>query len=179
MSSPTASAPTLTDGPLRQALRAELETTRQAFYALLAALTPEDWQRPSLNPAWTTGEILTHITGYLFIIPSQLVLLQTRTFPDLTQESADALNDDNVRQTREDAQAQSLSSIAQTYETAHAATLAALVTVRNDEWQLGAQMPDMGPTFSGEYRTIEGLFRYHARHFAEHVAQVPGVAVPR
>jgi len=33
-------------GPLHLALRAELEATRQAFQALLATLTPEDWYRP-------------------------------------------------------------------------------------------------------------------------------------
>ena len=62
---------------LYHALRAELEATRQAFRALLATLRPADWTRPSLNPAWTIGEVLWHITGYLFLIPQQLVWLQT------------------------------------------------------------------------------------------------------
>ena len=158
---------------LHQALSSELEATRQAFFALVATLTPADWTHPSANPAWTIGEVLWHITGYLFLIPQQLIWLQTGTFPDLTQRSAEDLNRGNVHQTRAGAQHQTLTSIVQAYEEGHAATLAALQSVRDDEWQIGIRMPDMGPSFRDEYRTIEALFRYHARHFGEHVAQIP------
>jgi uncharacterized damage-inducible protein DinB len=161
------------NSPLHRALRAELETTRRAFHALLASLMPQDWERPSHNPVWTIGEVLWHITSYLFVIPQQLIWLQTNTFPDPFSESADELNAGNEQQAREDARGQTLSSIAQTYEAGHAATLAALDSVGDDEWQLGVRLPDMGPTFTGEYRTIEALFRYHGRHFAEHAAQIP------
>lgn len=160
------------DSPLQRALREELEQTRRAFHTLLAALDPEDWDRYSSNPAWTIGELLWHITSFLFIIPQQLRLLQMHAFPDLVGESADELNADNVERTRADAQEQTFGAIAQTYDEGHALALAALATVRDDEWPLGVRLPDMGPTFSGEYRTIEGLFRYHARHFAEHAAQI-------
>jgi uncharacterized protein (TIGR03083 family) len=161
------------EGPMHQALRAELEATRQAFQAVLALLTPADWSRPSTNPAWTIGEVLWHITGYLFMIPEQLTWLRDRPLPAFTDASADELNRENVLHTRAGAQAQTLSSIAQAYEEGHAATLVALSSVRDDEWSIGVRMPEMGPTFTGEYRTIEALFRYHARHFAEHAAQIP------
>jgi uncharacterized protein (TIGR03083 family) len=156
-----------------QTLTAELEATRQTFQALVATLTPADWTRPSANPAWSIGELLWHITGYLFLILQQLIWLQSGTFPDLTQRSAEDLNRGNVEQARAGAKRQTFTSIVQAYEEGHAATLAALQGVRDNEWQIGVQMPDMGSTFSGEYRTIEALFRYHARHFAEHVAQIP------
>jgi uncharacterized protein (TIGR03083 family) len=158
---------------MHHALATELEATRQAFHAMVATLTPADWTRPSANPAWTIGEVLWHITGYLFLIPQQLIWLQTGTFPDLTPQSAEDLNQGNVHQTRVGAQRQTLRSIVQAYEEGHAATLAALQSVRDDEWQVGVRMPDMGPSFQDEYRTIEALFRYHARHFAEHIAQIP------
>lgn len=161
------------ESAMHQALAAELEATRQAFHTLVATLTPADWSRPSANPAWTIGELLWHITGYLFLIPQQLVWLQSGTFPNLTERSAEDLNRGNVQQARAGAMRQTFTSIVQAYEEGHAATLAALQGVRDDEWQLGVQMPDMGPTFTGEYRTIEALFHYHARHFAEHVAQIP------
>ncbi len=159
-------------GGLQAALCADLELTRQAFHALLALLTPSDWREPSTNPAWTNGELLWHITGYLYIIPRQLELLRTGTFPDLTHLAPDELNQDNVADTRADARAQTLMSIAAAYEEGHTATLAALQSVQDHEWELGVRMPDMGPTFIGEYRTIEALFRYHGRHFAEHATQI-------
>lgn len=157
--------------------RSELEITRQAFHALLALLAPEDWDRPSHNPAWTIGELLWHITSYLLVIPQQLIWLQTNTFPDPFTASADELNAENEQQTREEARGHTVSSIAQTYEAGHAAALAALDRVRDDQWQCGVQLPDMGPTFHDEYRTIEGLFRYHGRHFAEHAPQIPTATV--
>jgi hypothetical protein len=162
--------------PLHHTLRAELEATRQEFHALLATLNADDWDRPSQNPAWTIGELLWHITSYLLVIPQQLIWLQTNTFPAPFTTDADTLNEGNEQQTREEAQRQTFASVAQAYETGHAITLAALDTVRDHQWQLGVRMPDMGPTFTGEYRTIEALFRYHARHFAEHAAQIsPGM----
>ena len=170
--------PPHTESALHRALRAELEATRQAFHALLAALAPADWDRLSLNPRWTIGEVLWHITLYLEIIPQQLVWLQTHSFPDPFNGSADELNEGNVEQTRAGAQEQTFASIGQAYEAGHAATLAALGTVRDHEWSIGVRMPDMGPTFTGEFRTIEALFRYHARHFAEHAAQIPGWRAP-
>ena len=56
-----AGVPSPTDTPMHRALRTELETTRQAFHALLAALTPEGWERPSHNHCWTIGEVLWHM----------------------------------------------------------------------------------------------------------------------
>jgi uncharacterized protein (TIGR03083 family) len=168
-----------TNSPLHHTLRTELETTRHAFHELLAALAPEDCARPSHNPAWTIGEVLWHITSYLLVIPQQLIWLQTNTFPDPLTATADELNAGNEQHTREEARGHTLRSIAQAYETGHAATLAALDSVRDDQWRLGVRLPDMGPTFRGEYRTIEGLFRYHGRHFAEHAAQIQLAIVAR
>jgi hypothetical protein len=172
MNASTESVSPQTESAMHRALRAELETTRQAFHALLATLTPADWDRPSHNPRWTIGEVLWHITLYLFVIPEQLIWLQGNNFPEPFTESADELNEGNVEQTREGAHEQTFVTIAQAYEDGHAATLAALASVRDHEWPIGVRMPDMGPTFTGEFRTIEALFRYHARHFAEHAAQI-------
>jgi hypothetical protein len=157
---------------LQAELHAELETTRQTFHALLATLIPSDWSTPSTNPAWTNGELLWHITGYLYIIPEQLELLRAGTFPDMTDVPTDELNQDNETETRAHAHTHTLLSIAPAYEDGHASTLKALQSIQDHEWEFGVRMPDMGPTFTGEYRTIETLFRYHTRHFAEHAAQI-------
>ena len=159
-------------GSLHATLHAELETTRQAFHALAATLTPSDWNAASNNSAWTNGELLWHITGYLYMIPQQLDMLRAGTFPDLTTVAPDELNQGNVAGTQADARAHTILSIGMAYEDGHAVTLTALARVQDHEWEIGVRMPDMGPTFTGEYRTIEALFRYHVRHFAEHAAQI-------
>ena len=44
--------------PRREQLRAELESTREAYHAFAETITPEDWDKPSENPAWSVGELL-------------------------------------------------------------------------------------------------------------------------
>ena len=52
----------------REILRGELEAARITFHALLDSLTEEDLRRQSLNPGWTNGEILAHMTfGFIVI----------------------------------------------------------------------------------------------------------------
>jgi len=101
---------------------------------LLATLTPSDWSAPSTNPAWTNGEVLWHVTGYLYIIPRQLEPLRTGAFPTITDVPMDTLNQDNEAHTRADARAHTIMSIAQAYDDGHAATLAAL---QEHEWGAG------------------------------------------
>jgi hypothetical protein len=56
------------DRRIRQAISKELETTRSRFHSLLDSLSEEDCQKPSLNPGWTNGEILAHMTfGFIVI----------------------------------------------------------------------------------------------------------------
>jgi len=56
----------------RRAIRAEilkeLETAQAQFQELLGTLSEDDFIKQSLNPGWTNGEILAHITfGFIVI----------------------------------------------------------------------------------------------------------------
>ena len=51
-----------------ETIRQELETTRLRFHSLLDSLSEEDFRTQSLNPGWTNGEILAHMTfGFIVI----------------------------------------------------------------------------------------------------------------
>ena len=53
---------------IREEIQKELDTTRAEFHRLLAALSEEDFQRPSRNPGWTNGEIVAHMMfGFIVI----------------------------------------------------------------------------------------------------------------
>ena len=53
---------------IKESIYKELETTRASFHSLLNSLSEEDFQKPSLNPGWTNGEILAHMTfGFIII----------------------------------------------------------------------------------------------------------------
>jgi hypothetical protein len=57
---------------IKGALRAELGSTRTTFHMLLESLSESDLRKRSLNPGWTNGEILAHMT-FGFIILNDLL----------------------------------------------------------------------------------------------------------
>lgn len=151
------------DTPDRDAIRAELEATRAAFHVLLASVSDGDWQRKSRNPAWTNREVLAHITGYLTLLPRFVGgARQGKGFPKPPLVLSRHLG---TLFTRWAARKQTPRSLAQRYDAAHATALALLDGIRDEEWHRGASFP------SG-YQTVASFFRIHARHFAEHAAQV-------
>ena len=152
-----------TRGSAREAIREELERVRGHFHAVVAALHEADWWAASLNPAWTVAELLSHVTVQLGSLPCLVEVARSgRGLPPLPRSLVDRLN---VGITRRGARGETLQTIHIHYDAAHAAALVALELVRDDEWQ-------RGHSFFGEYYTIEALFRSHARHFAEHLAQL-------
>jgi hypothetical protein len=152
-----------TRGSAHEAIREELERVRGHFHAVVATLHEADWRAASLNPAWTIAELLSHVTVQLGSLPCLVEVARSgRGLPPLPRLLVDRLN---VGITRRGARDETLQTIHIHYDAAHAAALVALELVRDDEWQ-------RGHSFFGEYYTIEALFRSHARHFAEHLAQL-------
>src|SRR6186713_1074090 len=53
---------------IRTEILKELETARAQFQELLGTLSEDDFKKQSLNPGWTNGEILAHMTfGFIII----------------------------------------------------------------------------------------------------------------
>src|SRR5689334_10054216 len=53
----------------RESILFEFDSSRAKFHALLDSLKKEDMQKQSLNPGWTNGEIMAHMTfGFLILI---------------------------------------------------------------------------------------------------------------
>lgn len=164
-------APALPADDRRTALRAKLERARTLFNAQLALLSEADLSRPSANRAWTNGDLLWHITFYLVSIPKPRAQLRRgrRVVPPLP---AWLLNAYDRIATRWGAPGTSLLVHGRIYVGAHLSALVALDSIHDEEWTRGAHLPYMGPIFPGEFRSVESFFRYHARHVAEHIAQL-------
>ena len=145
---------------VREELRAELAATRAAFHDLLAGLSDTDWRRATGNPAWSVGHLLHHFVWSLELLPSEVASARRgKGMFNLPPYLRDPLNS---AVTRFGARRQSLGTVARRYDAAYAAALRTLDGVRDDEWRQGAQ-------FWGEgFIDIEGLFRSHTQHFAEH-----------
>lgn len=53
---------------IKKVIRMELDAAHSAFHALLDSLSEEDLQEKSLNPSWTNGEVLAHVTfGFIIL----------------------------------------------------------------------------------------------------------------
>lgn len=153
----------------REALRAELEATRQAFYALADSLSREDWTKPTPNPAWNVGEMMFHITTAPNFLPGDVWLIQHLRF--VLYPPAFLFHRFNEWYTRRGARQYTLATIKQAYDKAHARTLQALDSIGDDDWQESAHYPNWDPMLSGTV-TIEQLFHYVTRHFEAHAAEI-------
>jgi hypothetical protein len=144
----------------REAIRAELEATRQAFQTLAGSISDERWRGKSPSSAWSTGEVLVHLTAALEYLPREVESARRgKGMFNYPKWLADPVN---YRLTRWTARNATQEGIRQRYDTAMAAVLRALDTVQESDWELGAR-------FYGErFYTIADLFHTPAQHFAEH-----------
>jgi hypothetical protein len=150
---------------ISQQIRSEIEETRQAFHNLLEDVSEDDFDELSLNPEWTIGEMLYHMSLAPHGLPLDVRLIRhLKWVPKLP---AGLFNRLNIYFTRRGGKNATKASLAKTYDKAHAETIKALESVQEDEWVLGVQYPDWDPMLSG-FVTLEKLFHYVKRHFDSH-----------
>lgn len=158
-------AHTLQSSPIpdQATLRARLEETRTAFHRLLDSSTGDRWREKSPTSAWTYGEVLVHLTGALEYLPAEIVSARKgKGMFNLPKWLADP---GSYWLTRWEARAADPQSVRRRYDAAMDAVIAAIATVPDADWHLGAQ-------FYGEgFYTVADLFDTPSRHLAEHAGQ--------
>jgi uncharacterized damage-inducible protein DinB len=163
------SSPIAEQNDLRETIRAELETACREFHALLAELSTADLSKPSLNPAWTVGKVLYHMSLAPKNLPSDVWLI--RHLKWIPKFPAGPFNRLNVIMTRRGARNKTKDLLAVEYDQAHTRALKCLQSIRDEEWHMGARYPDWDPLLSG-YVTIERLFHYLKLHFESHAEDI-------
>jgi Mycothiol maleylpyruvate isomerase N-terminal domain len=112
-------------------------STQAAFHALLDGLSEDDLRRPSGNPTWTVGGVLSHLVWSLELLPREVASARKGkgmfNFPPLVRDWL------NAQLTRLGARGQTLQTLRRRYDAAFAAALATLDGVSDDEFQLGAR----------------------------------------
>jgi hypothetical protein len=146
----------------RDAIRAELVATRDAYHELLNSLSDEDWNKRSGNPAWTVGQLMWHIAWGDGFAPRGVAACRRGRGLNPPQFITDTLN---MLITRWGARRATPQSVAEKYDAAHTAIVAALDEVKEDEWDRGAKV-------FGESLTVESTLRSPVEHFKEHEADV-------
>ena len=152
----------------RQAIRHELEDTRAAFHALLAAIPDDAWERPTSNPAWNVRQMLYHIILAVEMLPQDVKLIRKGR---LISPPAWLFNFANIYLTRWRARNHSRESLAAAYDDAHATVLELMDGIQDDEWSLTGNYPDLGGGLPGGERTIAMMFHYLSQHFQEHAVE--------
>jgi hypothetical protein len=164
------------------AIQAELETTRAAFHELLAALSEDDLRRPSHNPGWTNGEILTHMTFGFVVVTVLLPMaslwgrLPKRSsgwFAWLLNASTVPFNWVNALGAR--AQARLLRRrrhLGAAFDLVLAALLKRTESIRDEEWQRGMHYPVRWDPNFRDFMTLEMIVHYPVAHFNLHLAQI-------
>jgi hypothetical protein len=157
-----ASAEETADAPRREAIRAELKTTRAAYHEFLNSLSPEDWGKKSGNPAWSVGQLMWHIAWGDGFAPRAVADCKRGRGLNPPQFITNTVN---MLITRWGARRATPQSVAEKYDAVHTAILAALDEVKEDEWDRGAKI-------FGEFFTVESVLRSPVSHFKEHEADV-------
>ncbi|MGE0599481.1 MAG: DinB family protein [Dehalococcoidia bacterium] len=146
----------------REALRNEIERTRQRFHAVAEQLAEGGWRSKPKNSGWTAGQHLVHLAWALGQLPKEVESARKgKGMFNLPKWIADPAS---YWYCKWSARKATPESVVSAYDAAIDATLHALNLVKESEWELGAD-------FYGEgFKSIADLFREPSRHFAQHTA---------
>jgi len=148
--------------PDRQAIRDELESTRQAYHQLLDSLSDEDWRKKSGNPAWSVGQLMWHLGRGMEFFTEAVAYCRKGRAPN---PPSWLIAPGNVLLTRFGSRGATPASAAEKYDRAHKALLACLDSVQEDEWGKGVRI------YGADY-TIKSTFPEVAVHYREHELDV-------
>lgn len=164
-----------------QSIQIELEAARSAFHALLDSLSEEDLRRQSLNPGWTNGEILAHMT-FGFIIVNVLLPMarlwgrlpkgSSKWFAWLLNALTGPFNWINALGARGQGKFFTRKRVGKIYDQTYFSLLKKINAIQDDEWDRGMYYPTKWDSNFSEFMTLEKLFNYPVTHFNFHLHQI-------
>ncbi len=169
------------DEEVRAGVLAELEKARAEFHALYNSLTEEDFRRRSLNPGWTNGEVLFHITLGFMLLPVLIPVMKlfgrlpmgvSKAFAGALNFSTPFFNWINGLGPRGGAKVYSMEKMSRKFDRTLDAVRRTADSVKPHQWALRMHMPNRWDPMFGETRTIEGAFYYMTGHMRFHFGQI-------
>jgi hypothetical protein len=165
----------------REEILAQLGHARDSFHRLLDSLSESDLRRQSLNPGWTNGEIIAHMT-FGFIITDVTIPL-TRLWGRLPKSSSkwfawllNALtgpfNWINALGARGQGKVFTHQRIGTIYDRVYFSLVKKINSIDDDEWEHGMYYPTKWDSDFDEFMTLEKLFHYPVKHFNFHLTQI-------
>ena len=172
----------------REAIVLQLNAAHAEFQGLLHSLSQEDFRMQSLNPGWTNGEILAHMTFGFIVINVLLPMARlwgrlpkgsSKWFAWLLNAGTGPFNWFNALGARGQGKVFTRRRIGWIYDRAHFSLLKKVNSIQEDEWERGMYYPTRWDTNFDEFMTIEKLFHYPVTHFNFHRTQIAHGASPK
>ena len=166
---------------IREEIQKELDTTRAEFHRLLAALSEEDFQRPSRNPGWTNGEIVAHMMFGFIVINVLLPVARlwgrlpkgsSKWFAGLLNLFTVPFNWFNALGARGQGKVFTRQRIGRIYDRVYFSLLGKINSIKDEEWEHGMYYPTKWDSNFSEFMTLEELFYYPVIHFNFHLEQI-------
>jgi hypothetical protein len=149
----------------KDAVRRELEQTRNAYHELLASLSDAEWNGRSRNPDMSIKQLMWHTAWAMSWMSRSIDAVRegkSMRAPGFLIEPGRKLAMWWL------ARGATPDAAARKYDEGHIALLQKLETLSEEDWTRSA-------TRFGEQRTVEWYFRHPTAHFEEHAADVRAV----
>ena len=166
---------------IRKAISEELAATRARFHSLLDSLSEEDFQKQSLNPGWTNGEILAHMTFGFIIINVLLPMARlwgrlpkgsSKWFAWLLNIFTGPFNWINALGARGQGKVFTHRRLGRIFDRTYFSLLGKVNSINEDEWEHGMYSPTKWDTNFDEFMTLERWFHYPVTHLNFHLMQI-------
>lgn len=165
----------------REEIRLEFETARLKFHTILSSLSEQDFKKQSLNPGWSNGEILAHVTFGFIVI--NVLLAMARLWGKLPKDSSKwfawllnsftgIFNWFNMIGARGQGKIFTYQRIGKIYDRVHFSLLKKIDTIKDDEWEHGMYYPTEWDSTFDDFMTLDMLFRYPISHLNFHLQQI-------
>ena len=167
--------------PKREEILTQLASARDSFHSLLDSFSAQDFQKQSLNPGWTNGEIIAHIT-FGFVVIDVLIPLarlwgrlpkgSSKWFAWLLNALTGPFNWINALGARGQGKVFTRNRIGRIYDRVYASLVKKANSIKEDEWERGMYYPTKWDENFDEFMTLEKLFHYPVKHFNFHLRQI-------
>ena len=168
-------------GSKRDEILSQLASARDSFHSLLKSFSERDFQKQSLNPGWTNGEIIAHITFGFMIVNVLLPMARlwgrlpkgsSKWFAWLLNALTAPFNWINALGARGQGKVFTPQQVGNIYDRVYVSLVKKANSIQDDEWQRGMYYPTKWDDNFEEFMTLEALFHYPVRHFNFHLTQI-------
>ena len=168
-------------GDTKERIRKELETARMKFHQLHESLSERDFQKQSLNPGWTNGEIMAHMAfGFLILnvlLPmarfwGRLPKGSSKWFARLLNAFTGLFNWFNMFGARGQGKVFTYQRIGNVFDRVCVSLLKKIDDIKDEEWEHGMYYPTKWDPNFDEFMTLEKLLHYPVAHFNFHLGQI-------